>query len=120
MRRRTDRLSCIAHAIADPTRRSILSAVARRERRITELAGMNANLTLAAVSKHLNVLVEARLVKKRREGREVYCSARLQPLAQLERYLANYTRFWNLRVDELERHLRHAGADRSDPAGPTS
>lgn len=106
MKPKSDRLSAVAHALADPTRRALLRSASFRPRKVRELAALQPHVTLAAISKHLQVLERAGLIVKRRAGRDVFCAARLNPLAQLERHLANYTRFWKLRVDELEHHLR--------------
>jgi len=116
MKKRTDRLSAVALAISDPTRRALLRVTTQRERRVHELARLHPALTLAAISKHLGVLVEAGLVVKRRVGRDVLCSAQLRPLRQLERFLAGYSRFWKLRVDELEQHLRANARKQGDVA----
>lgn len=108
-------MSAVAYALADPTRRALLRSASRRPRKVRELAALHSSLTLAAVSKHLQVLERAGLVVKRREGRDVFCAARLQPLVQFERHLANYTRFWKLRVDELEQHLRARARRNPEP-----
>ena len=58
-------------ALSDPTRRSILNLLKRGERSAGELAS-NFAMSLPAVSKHLNVLKEAELIRDRREGRHIY------------------------------------------------
>jgi len=105
MRVQPDRLSRVAHAIADPTRRSILRASSHREQRVLDLARLHPGMTLAAISKHIQVLARAGLIQKRRDGREVYCSADLRPLELLERFPTRYARFWNERLDALAHHL---------------
>jgi DNA-binding transcriptional ArsR family regulator len=110
---RRDRLSAVAHAIADPTRRALLRASSHGERRVRDLARRHPGVTLAAVSKHLQVLEEAGLIRKRRAGRDVLCRADLRPLELLERFTTRYTRFWSERIDELERHLRFRTGSRS-------
>lgn len=100
-----DRLSAVALAIAHPTRRALLRACSHGERRVRDLARRCPDLTLAGVSKHLQVLEDARLVVKRREGRDVYCRADLRPLGLLERFTTRYTRFWNEGLDALERQI---------------
>lgn len=111
-RPRKDRLSCVAHAIADPTRRALLRATSNGERQVRELARSHPEITLAAVSKHLQVLEAAGLIQKRRVGREVLCRANLRPLGLLERFSSRYTRFWHERIDSLERQLRAAARAR--------
>jgi len=105
MRAKLDRLSRVAQALADPTRRSLLRAAAHGEQRVRDLARLHPGVTLAAISKHLQVLASAGLIHKRRDGRDVWCRADLRPLELLERFPTRYERFWNARLDELESHL---------------
>ncbi len=95
----------VFEAVAEPTRRAVLDLLAQRERSAGELVAAFPALTQPAVSRHLRILREARLVEVRPEGaRRVYS---LQPagLAELDRWLETYRRFWNARLDDLERHL---------------
>lgn len=106
MVRAVDPITTVAHAIADPTRRALLRLASRGERRVLELAEGCPNMTLAAVSKHLQVLERAGMIRKRRVGRDVFCRANPKPLLRLERFVRTYEKFWNARLDELEQQLR--------------
>lgn len=97
-------LDRIFHALADPTRRSILAAVARKPCSVTELAGPF-KVSLAAVSKHIQVLEGARLVERRKEGRVVTARLNAEALKTAEEWLAEYRRFWGIRLDALEAML---------------
>ena len=92
-------------ALADPTRRAILQRLSSGEARVTDVArpfGMSLN----AVSKHILVLERAKLVKRRREGRDHYLSYRSEPLDAAARWIEETRGFWASRLDALERLLR--------------
>lgn len=91
-------------ALADPTRRAILKQLARRESTVNEIAGPH-DISLAGVSKHIQVLEKAKLVLKRKEGRIQHCRLNPQPLGSVAKLLLEYKRFWESRFDELEKYL---------------
>ena len=89
-------------ALADPTRRRIVEMLATRELPAGEIA-RRFDMTAPAVSQHLKLLREAGLVQVRRDAqRRIYA---LQPLglAELDEWLARFRRFWDGRLDALER-----------------
>ena len=92
-------------ALADPTRRAILRRLARGEARVTEIAAPF-DMTLNAVSKHIRLLERARLVKRRRDGREHILSFNPKPLDEAALWIERQRHFWNTRLDALERALR--------------
>lgn len=92
-------------ALADPTRRAILKRLARGEARVTEIAAPFA-MSLNSVSKHIRVLERARLVTRRRDGREHFLSFNPRPLDEAAGWIERQRRFWNARLDALERALR--------------
>jgi len=73
-------------ALADPTRRRLYERLRRRSHTVGELARM-ARVSQPAVSQHLRVLREARLVSDRREGSRRHYRASVEGLAELRRYL---------------------------------
>src|SRR5881296_3507460 len=91
-------------ALADPTRRAILSRLARGPARVTDVAA-RFPISLNAVSKHLKVLERAGLVRRRREGREHYLELRAAPLREIARWTSRYERFWNEKLDALDAFL---------------
>jgi DNA-binding transcriptional ArsR family regulator len=91
-------------AIADPTRRSILSQLARGETAITELRPPHA-MSLPAMSKHIRVLEHAGLLTRRKAGRTNYCSLNADRLQTAEKWLGAYRRFWNTKLAALDRFL---------------
>ena len=95
-------------AIADPTRRAILSRLARGEARVTDIAEPF-DMSLAAVSKHLRTLERAGLVRRERRGREHTLSLDARPLRQVVRWTSRYERFWNEHLDRLEAFFAQKG-----------
>ena len=91
-------------ALADPTRRAILQRLALGEARVTELARPFA-ISLNSVSKHIRTLERARLVRRRRAGREHILSFDPQPLDQAAAWIERQRAFWTARLDVLEREL---------------
>jgi DNA-binding transcriptional ArsR family regulator len=92
-------------ALADPTRREILARLAEGEARVTELADPFA-MSLNGVSKHIRVLERARLVDRRRAGREHFLSLNPRPLDDLATWIAEQRALWIARLDVLEGLLR--------------
>src|SRR6478609_4558479 len=92
-------------ALADPTRRAILRRLSRGEARVTELARPFA-MSLNAVSKHIHVLERARLVRRRRAGREHLLSVNPAPLDAAASWISVQRANWTNRLDSLEAILR--------------
>lgn len=99
-----DQLDRTFSALSDPTRRAMLRRLAAGERTVGELAEPFA-MSFAAAAKHVKVLEEAGLLSRRIEGRSHYCRIQASPLAQADRWLAFYQRFWSLKLDDLEAAL---------------
>jgi DNA-binding transcriptional ArsR family regulator len=98
-------LDLVFHALADRTRRSMLLRLAKvKDATVSELSDPYA-ISLAAASKHLQVLERAGLVVKSREGRIVRCRLSLEPLDEASDVLDRYREFWRKRLDGLERFL---------------
>jgi DNA-binding transcriptional ArsR family regulator len=96
-------------ALADPTRREILIALADGDRTVSDLA-KPFDMSLPAISKHLRVLERAGLVRREREGRVRRCHLERQPLAVAVRWITDYGRFWEESLDSLERLLAKQGS----------
>jgi DNA-binding transcriptional ArsR family regulator len=95
-------------ALSDPTRRAMLRRLAGGTRTVGELAEPF-DMSFAAAAKHVKVLEEAGLLSRSIEGRTHRCRIEAGPLAQADRWLAYYERFWSLRLDDLESALvRHS------------
>src|SRR5262245_6678584 len=101
-------LDRIFQALSDSTRRAILLDVSRKEKTVGEIAGPH-RMSLAAVSKHLTVLEDAKLNKRRREGSFQIVSLRADALMPAARWLAYYQQFWESRLDSLKNFLEEEG-----------
>ena len=99
-------------ALSDPTRRAIVRRLSRGEARVTELA-QPFEMSLNAVSKHIRVLERARLVVRRRAGREHFLSLDVAPLDEATAWLDATRRFWGARLDALARLLEAEAAAES-------
>lgn len=100
---RSSNLDRVFHALAHPARRAILRRLADGERNLSELAAP-LRMSFPAASKHVRVLERARLVRRRVVGRTHICRIDGKPLAQADRWLEEYRRFWErnfLRLDAL-------------------
>jgi DNA-binding transcriptional ArsR family regulator len=88
-------------SLADATRRDILSRLQRGELNVTEVA-QPYGISLAAISKHLKILEQARLIRKRRRGKERIVSLSPTAMRQAAEYFQQYEQLWNQRFDTLE------------------
>ena len=91
-------------ALADPHRRAVLSLLLERPRPVGEIVE-RLGLTQPGTSKHLRVLREAGLVQVRTDAQRRVYALEPGPLAELDAWLEPYRRFWDERLDALERHL---------------
>src|ERR1700678_4320691 len=92
-------------ALADPTRRRILESLAQGDRCVTDLARPHA-MSLPAVSKHLRVLENAGLIRRRRQGRVHSLKLHAAPMREASRWIGEYRRFWEGSLDRLEGYIR--------------
>jgi DNA-binding transcriptional ArsR family regulator len=95
-------------ALADPTRRAILTSLKRSDGSITELAG-RFEMTLTGLKKHVRVLEEAGLVTTQKRGRTRRCRLGPGKLAEASRCIATYQRMVEERLDQLEVFLEDTG-----------
>ena len=94
-------------ALADPTRRRIVTLLADGERSAGEIAA-RFDVSAPAVSQHLKVLREARLVRVRPVRQQRFYAVEPAGLAEMAEWLARMGGFWNDRLDALERMLKEA------------
>lgn len=91
----------VFRALADPTRRRILERLARRDHAVNELVEQF-DISQPAITKHLNVLAEARLVSRRRRGRERVCRLEPAALRHSAEWIEACRSLWDSRLDALE------------------
>ena len=94
-------------ALADPTRRQIVELLVRGERASGEIADSFA-ISAPAVSQHLKVLREARLVRVRVEAQRRVYTLDAAGLNEIDAWLGRVRSFWSGRLDSLERELRRS------------
>jgi DNA-binding transcriptional ArsR family regulator len=92
-------------ALADPTRRAILSRLATGEARVTDLAAPFP-ISLNSVSKHIRILERADLVRRRRRGREHLLALNPEPLDAAAAWIEDQRALWTWRLGELDRILK--------------
>lgn len=95
-----DTSGVVFSALADPTRRRLLSAIAAHPATATELAG-ELPISRQAVVKHLNTLAEAGLLEREREGREVRYRVTPEPLSDAVTWIAEVGGEWDARLAAL-------------------
>jgi DNA-binding transcriptional ArsR family regulator len=98
-------------AIADPTRRTILSLLAAGSMTISTVVE-HFDISRPAVSKHLGVLQEAGLISITEQGRERYCELEQEGFAEIQEWLSFYAAFWQKRLSKLEKVVAEVAAKR--------
>ena len=96
-----DTIDATLVALADPTRRAILALLADGAARVTDLAAPFA-MSLNGVSKHIRVLERARLVRRRRVGREHILSLNPAPFEEATEWMLAQRSYWSMRLDALD------------------
>lgn len=92
-------------ALADPTRRGMLAALASGEKPVSELAAPY-RMSLAGAAKHVGVLARAGLIEQRKVGRQQLCRLKADRLKRASDWLAQWETFWTHRLDALETALK--------------
>jgi DNA-binding transcriptional ArsR family regulator len=105
-----DQLSRTFAALADPTRRTILSRLAEGEATVNELAAP-LPMSLPAVSRHLKVLERAGLIVRSREAQWRPSRMQAEPLDEAVAWMRDRKRTWERRLDRLDAHLHEKGAE---------
>jgi DNA-binding transcriptional ArsR family regulator len=101
-----DRVDAVFMALADPTRRAVLRRLADGPANPTELAG-GLPVTRQAVSKHLDVLQEAGLVRGDRAGREHRYRLTPGPMGDAASWMADVGSRWDRRLEDLRKQFDH-------------
>lgn len=109
----TDRLDSVFAALADPTRRAILSMLLEDDMAVTDVAEPF-GMSLAAISKHLGVLADAGLITRERRGRVVWCRLEPDALRGASVWMQGFGQFEPVDLDAFERFLETELADDTD------
>jgi DNA-binding transcriptional ArsR family regulator len=103
-----DQLNLIFAALADPTRRSILTRLAEGEATVSELAEPF-TVSAPAITRHLKVLERAGLIARSRRAQWRPSRLQAEPLDEAVEWMQSRKRTWESRIDRLDAHLRQQG-----------
>ncbi|MBS1773817.1 MAG: winged helix-turn-helix transcriptional regulator [Bacteroidetes bacterium] len=103
----------VFQAIADPTRRAILSMVAEQPLNVNTVSE-NFDVSRAAIYKHMKILIECGLIDVKQQGRERYAEAKLQKLSEVNDWIQQYKQFWEAKLDSLEAYLEKLKTERNN------
>ena len=106
-------LNATFHALADPTRRTILRRLACREMSVKELV-RPLDISGPAVTKHLKVLERVGLIARSRRAQWRPCRLRAKPLEEAADWIGYYRRYWEGSFDRLDEYLAKVQADLGD------
>ena len=102
-----DNLSLTFQALADPTRRAMLSRLSQGQANVTDLAEpFLKEMSLPAVTKHLKVLENAGLIKKTKDAQWRTCALETEPLREVSEWMEQYRIFWEASFDRLDQYLK--------------
>ncbi|MBI2494484.1 MAG: helix-turn-helix transcriptional regulator [Candidatus Rokubacteria bacterium] len=102
---REELLDRVFFALSDPGRRAILKRLGEKRLLVSELAAPF-DISLQAVSRHVQVLVQAGLVQQERTGRVARCSLEVGPMFAAAVWINEYSRYWQAQFDTLARWLK--------------
>jgi DNA-binding transcriptional ArsR family regulator len=94
----------VFQAIADPTRRQLLTLLADQDLPIAAIS-RRFPITRTAVNKHLHVLADAGLVSSKRVGRETRYKLQPEPLAEVKEWLSFFDVYWDEKLDALQKFV---------------
>lgn len=106
-------LSLLFHALADPTRRAILTRLAERPARVTDLSGPT-GLSLPTVMRHIAVLEEAGLIATAKDGRVRTCAIVPEAMQPVRTWLDEQRALWEARLDRLDAFATRAMKEREE------
>jgi len=96
----------VFQAIADPTRRQIISMIAKEPLNLNAVAE-KFDMSRQAVSLHIKILQECGLIMLRQQGRERFCEAKLDKLNEVTDWADQCKQFWNKQFDSLDKYLKN-------------
>jgi DNA-binding transcriptional ArsR family regulator len=94
----------VFQAIADPTRRKIISVIAGKSLTLNSVAD-GFGISRQAISKHVKILTECGLIVIKESGRERYCEAKLNKLNDVSVWVDQYRKYYEAKLDSLEIYL---------------
>ncbi|SMO93742.1 ArsR/SmtB family transcription factor [Gracilimonas mengyeensis] len=100
-----DQLSTTFQALADPTRRAILSSLTTGEKTVSDLAEPF-DMSMPAITKHLKVLEKAQLIERSRKAQYRPCRLHPEPLKDIDEWMEQYRKFFEASFDRLDDYLK--------------
>ena len=94
----------VFQAIADPTRRAIITLIALQAMTPNAIAE-HFDSSRQAVSKHLRILTECELVKQEQQGREIYYQLEIKKMKEIDKWLEQFRKIWEERFNQLDKVL---------------
>jgi DNA-binding transcriptional ArsR family regulator len=94
----------VFQAIADPTRRAIITLIALHAMTPNAIAE-HFDSSRQAVSKHLRILTECELVKQEQQGREIYYQLEIKKMKEIDKWLEQFRKIWEDRFNQLDKVL---------------
>jgi DNA-binding transcriptional ArsR family regulator len=98
---RSPQLDLVFHALAHPARRAIIRQLSGGERNLSALAAP-LKMTFPAATKHVRVLEQAKLIRRRIEGRQHFCRLEAAPLKVATLWTESFRQHWEARFEELD------------------
>ena len=102
----------VFQAIADPTRRAILTLLAFQAMTPNALAE-HFDSSRQAISKHIKILTECQLVKQEQSGREIYYHFNSKKLKDVHKWLQPFREMWDNKFDQLDALLKNIKTKKS-------
>ena len=103
----------IFQAIADPTRRAIITLIALQAMTPNAIAE-HFDTTRQAVSKHLRILTECELITQKQQGREIYYQLEIDKMKEIDKWLEQFRKIWVGRFEQLDEVLEKLKNSRKD------
>ena len=97
-------------ALSNPTRRAIVARLSKGEYSVTELAEPF-EMSLPAISKHLDVLERAKLISRQKRGRTHLCRIETSSLEKVSGWIKSYESMWERQLDSLTGYLETSAED---------
>jgi DNA-binding transcriptional ArsR family regulator len=101
----------VYQAIADPTRRAIISMIANQPQNVNAIAG-NFDISRQAISLQLKILTDCGLVKMKQHGRDRVCEAQLDKLSEVSVWVDQYRQHWERKLDAMEAYIEKLKKER--------
>jgi DNA-binding transcriptional ArsR family regulator len=102
----------VYQAIADPTRRAIISMIANQPQNVNAIAE-NFDISRQAISLQLKILTDCGLVKMKQRGRDRVCEAQLDKLSEVSVWVDQYRQHWERKLDAMETYIEKLKKERN-------